>query len=445
MVSRRDLLRALAVSGAIGTTGCNTIVGSGSDQDSPQEQTQTTVLTPTTATATETVIATESPTETLSDTETVTPTPASTPTPTPTPTTTPTIAEKTGTPVYRPDSSIDEFGQAVALSAETAIVVAEEHGAYVFEADSGGWTNTTVLVPTDREDFGGHDTSAALAGDRAIVGGPEAGVAYLFERTDDEWVQRHRFDPDSTEAGEVGRSVAFDGDRVVVGDANNPTTMVSYVGGAYVFASDEGGWTREASFTTGDQDLFGTAVAIDGETVLVGAPFAKPDENQTGAVYAYERADEAWQRQAVLSPADPTDVVYDGMFGQAVALDGDTAVVGAPEIPRGAGRAYVFRRTDTGWTQKARVSPADIDEGAEFGHSVAVVDETVGVGAPQAHETGRTYVFTANDTWTDPLRLTAVDPHEDAEFGAAVALSDTAALVGAPVFRAASGAYLFDL
>lgn len=437
MVPRRDLLRALVASGAVGISGCNTLTDSNSGQKSPQEQTQTTVLTPTPTMETETGTPTEPPAKTLSGTETTTATT--------TRISTPTIAEKIGTPVYSPDSRANEFGQAVTLSAETAIVVAEEHGAYVFEAGRGGWTNTTVLVPTDREDFGGHNVSATLVGNRAMIGGPEAGAVYLFERADDGWTQRHQFKPEDTEAGEFGRSVAFDGDRVVVGDANDPTTMVSYIGGAYVFARDDEDWTREASFTTGAQDLFGTSVAVDGETVLVGAPFAEPDENQTGAVYVYEFVDESWERQAVLSPADSTDVVYEGRFGQAVALDGGTAVVGAPEIPRGTGRAYVFERTNTGWSQKARMTAPDISEGAEFGRSVALVNGTVVVGAPQAHETGRAYVFTGSDTWTKPLRLAAADPHEDAEFGAAVGLSSTTALVGAPIFRAASGAYLFDL
>lgn len=438
MIHRRDFLRALVAAGGAGIAGCNTFLDSESDQD-PQERTQTTVLTPTPTMTTETRTPTGSPTETRPDTETAT----STATPTPTPPTTPTVAEQVGTPVYRPNNGVDEFGQAVALAADTAIVVAEEYGAYVFEAGSDGWTNTTVLVPADREDFGGHAVSATLVGEKAVIGGPEAEAAYLFERADDEWVQRHRFDPDTTRA-EFGRSVAFGGDRVVVGDAHDPTTMVPYVGGAHVFTRDDSGWIREASLTTDTDDLFGTAVAVDGETVLVGAPFATPEESQTGAVYVYERMDESWERQGVLSPADPTDVVSDGRFGQAVALDGSTAIVGAPEIPRGAGRAYVFRRTNTGWSQKARLTAPDISDGAEFGRSVALVDGTVIVGAPQTHEVGRAYVFTASDAWTDPLWLAAANPHEDTEFGAAVALSGTTALVGAPVFRAASGAYLFE-
>lgn len=439
MVPRRDFLRALVAAGSIGIAGCNTFIDSDSDQDSPQERTETTVLTPTLTKTPETESPTKSPTETLLDTETATPTT----TRTATPTTTSSIAEQVGTPVHRLDNGVDEFGQAVALSADTAIVVAEEHGAYVFETGSDGWTNTTVLVPRDREDFGGHKVSASLVGEKAVIGGPEAGAAYLFERAGGEWTQRHRFNPDTIQA-EFGRSVAFDGDRVVVGDAHDPTTMVSYIGGAHIFRSDDGDWTREASITTDTQHLFGTSVAVDDETVLVGAPFAETDEHRPGTVYAYERVDGVWERQAVLSPADAADA-DDARFGQTVALDGDTAVVGAPEIPRGTGRAYVFERTNTGWSQAARVTAPTISEGAEFGRSVALLDGTVVVGAPRAHNTGRAYVFEASDTWTEPLRLAAADLHDDAEFGAVVALSGTTVFVGAPVFRAASGAYVFDL
>lgn len=437
MVPRRDVLRALVAAGSVGIAGCNTFIDSDSERDSPQERTQTAVLTPTRTPEVEP--QTESPTKTPHGTETATPTTKRTATSTKTSS----IAEQVGTPVYRLDNDIDEFGQAVTLSADTAIVVAEGHGAYVFETSSEGWPNTTVLVPSDREDFGGHKVSVSLVGEKAVIGGPEAGAAYLFERADGKWTQRHRFNPDTTQA-EFGRSVAFDGDQVVVGDAHEPTTMVSYVGGAHVFRSDDGDWTREASITTDTQDLFGTSVAVDGKTVLVGAPFAETDDHRPGKVYVYERVDQVWERHAVLSPADAADA-DDARFGQAVALDGDTAVVGAPEIPQGTGRAYVFERTNTGWNQAAEVTASTVSEGAEFGHSVSLMDETAVVGAPRARTTGRAYVFEANDRWTEPLRLAAANLHEDAEFGAAVELSGTTVLVGAPVFRAASGAYVFDL
>jgi hypothetical protein len=442
MVPGRALLRALGLSLTVGVTGCNAL-DDGVDETS--SRTGTSTATPT-ATPTRTLSpTTDGESTTPNPTKTSTPTRTDTPTPTPTPAPTPTVAEAVGTPALAPASDdVDEFGRAVALSNEAAVVVAESYGAYVFEKDDG-WSRTTVLTPDDDENFGGHNVSAALVGEGAIVGGPGAGAgdgigaAYLFERAGDGWRQRHRF-TSGEDTDEFGRAVAFDGDRVVVGDAQDPTTMVTWVGGAYVFGAEGADWTREAHLGTDAQDLFGTSVAVDDDTVLVGAPYAEPVDERTGAVYGYEPADGEWRRRTTLVPDDSTD---DALFGQSVALDGDTAVVGAPGD--GGGSAYVFERTDGEWTRRARVTAPGDDSGGDFGRSVASTGAMAVVGAPDAARSGRAYAFGAADDWTGARRLVATAPHEDAEFGFAVALFDGTALVGSPVLSATSPAYLFEL
>lgn len=421
-----------------GIAGCNEFRRGDPDGTVTLERTQT--VTPTTA-----LYPTSSPASPIEP-----PTDADPRTSTTTPSTTPTstIAEDVGTPALTYGSAgVYEFGRAVALSNEAAIVVAEDHGAYVFEAGNG-WSRTAVLLPEDSDDFGGYNVSAALVGEVAMVGGPGAGTepdtgaVYLFERVGGEWTQRHRFSLDDGESDEFGRSVAFDGDRVVVGDAHNPGTMVPWIGGAYVFAGDGTNWTREANLETDAQDLFGTAVAVDDETVLVGAPYATPGEEQTGAVYAFERVNEQWQRQTVLAPEDSDEV---GLFGQSVALDRGTAVIGSPGTGGGKGSAYVFEQSGREWIQRARVTAPGAGPEDAFGQSVALGGGIAVVGAPEANETGRAYVFRAQDGWAGSLRLVPRDPHEDAAFGSAVALSASTALVGSPVFNATSAAYLFDL
>lgn len=88
-------------------------------------------------------------------------------------------------------------------------------------------------------------------------------------------------------------------------------------------------------------------------------------------------------------------------------------------------------------------NPEAADDGW-FGQAVALDGETAVVGAPRAYDTGRADAVTASDGWTGPLGLAGANPHEDTEFGTAVASSGTTVLVGAPVLRAGSGAYLFD-
>mgnify|MGYP002277417346 CR=1 FL=1 len=434
MVSRRALLRAFGVSVPAGLAGCNGLTNSGGDEAATPTRTATPTTTLPPPTGGEPSPATRSETRTENTTVTSSPTE----------TASAGVTEEAGTPVFTPapNGTVDEFGRAVALSADAAIVLAEGHGAYVFEAD-GGWRLTTVLTPDDGEHFGGYNISAAMVGEEAILGGPgagsEGGAVYLFARDDDQWRQRNQFVPDE-DRDEFGRSVAFDGERVIVGDNNNPTTMESWSGSAYVFGRDEGNWTQEAALGSDAENLFGTAVAVAGDTVLIGAPYAESEGRETGAVFVYEQTDGEWLQQTTLTPDDPVD---DGLFGQAVALDGDTAVVSAPGD--GGSSAYVFEQTETGWTRRARLTATDADSGGDFGRSVAYTDGLAVLGAPDAGESGHAYVFRAANDWTGTRRLVPKNPNQDAEFGFAVALHDTTALVGSPVFRAASPAYLFDL
>lgn len=429
MVPRRTLLRTLGVSVAVGTAGCNT--------DSPEEADDPTE-TPT-ATPTRTLTPTRTP-----ETDTTTRTPE-------TETPTPSVGRGTEAVALVPDR-VDEFGRAVALSDEVAIVVAEGSGAYAFTADDD-WTDPVVLTPPEGHDgFGGYNVSVGLAGGTAVIGGasagpdPNTGAAYLFERTEDGWTLRHQFSPtteentptDEERTNEFGRSIAFDGETVVVGDVHEPTTMVPWIGGAFVFSGQDTAWEQDAALGTEASDLFGTAVAVDGDTLLVGTPYAEVDERTTGAVYAYERRKGAWERRGRFAPDDPHQF---SQFGQSVALDGETAVVGDP----GAGRAYVFDRTSGDWVQQARFDAPVGGSETDFGQSADVAGGTAVVGAPHAEETGRAYVFSADSAWTRSQQLAVTDLPEDAEFGFDVALTGETVLVGAPVFGGSSGAYLFDL
>ena len=433
MVSRRTLLRAFGVSVPAGLAGCDMLTNG--DADEAATPTRTATATATLPPPTDGEPATSTPAETRTETTTAVSTP--------TETASPGVAEEAGTPVFTPtpNGAVDEFGRAVALSADAAVVLAEGHGAYVFEAD-GGWRPTTVLTPDDEEHFGGYNISAAMVGAEAVLGGPgagsEGGAVYLFTRDDDQWRQRHQFVP-TEDRNEFGRSVAFDGERVVVGDNNNPTTMESWSGSAYVFGRDGGNWTQEAALGSDAENLFGTAVTIAGDTVLVGAPYAEPNGQETGAVFVYERADGEWSRRTTLTPDES---VAAGLFGQSVALDGTTAVVGAPGD--GGGGAYVFEQTETGWTRRARLTATAAGSDDDFGWSVAYTGGMAVVGAPKAGENGHAYVFRAADDWT-ARRLVPKNPRGNTEFGFAVALHDTTALVGAPAFEETSPAYLFEL
>ena len=217
---------------------------------------------------------------------------------------------------------------------------------------------------------------------------------------------------------------------------------------AALIATLQGTFTGKATTTMYDQ--LGTAVALSGDTALVGAQyFQEAGEYARGEVYVYVRSNGTWSQQAVLRAPDETDGSY---FGCTVAIDGDTAVIGAYGHLFTAGSVYVFVRSGTTWTLQQRL---DGLIHSQLGWSVAVSGDTLLAGAyvysPSDDDTvkGAARVYTrAGGVWSLQQQLMANDAAANDHFGFAVGLSGDCAVVGAP-FRnggipsGAGAAYVF--
>ncbi len=142
----------------------------------------------------------------------------------------------------------------------------------------------------------------------------------------------------------------------------------------------------------------------------------------TSAVAASPRTTPPIGKQ--LAELKGSDGVAFGFFGFSVAISGSTAVIGAPGNAKDAGRAYVFTKTAAGWTQVAEFRGSDTVAGDEFGHSVAISGSTAVVGAGQhAKDAGRAYVFTKTAAgWTQVAELRGSDTVAGDEFGHSVAI-----------------------
>lgn len=271
---------------------------------------------------------------------------------------------------------------------------------------------------------------------------------------------------------------AGDGLGIVVDerDASYPITIDPLAQQAYLKAS-----------TNGPSDSFGFAVAISGNTAVVGAPeedsnAANVNGNQnddslgnSGAAYVFVRTAGAWTQQAYLKASNPGN--GDG-FGSSVAISGETIVVGAPaedsnatgvdgpdnNFAVGSGAAYVFTRVlGTTWIPDAYLKASNTDLGDSFGTSVAISGDTIIVGAPLEDSTatgvngatgnagadsGAAYVFFRElGAWAPQAYFKASNTGNDDRFGASVAISGDQAVVGAPredgVANEAGAAYTF--
>ena len=239
----------------------------------------------------------------------------------------------------------------------------------------------------------------------------------------------------SGEAGDTfGSAVAVDGDTLVVGASNDDGDGIRQ-GLVIVFERDPvTGWWEYAQPLTdplgADYDHFGSAVALDGDTLVVGAPYDNGAGSDRGAVHVFSRLPSgAWGGHVELPP--PSDA---GRFGSSVDVDGDTIVVGAPGsfIP---GEVHVLTRGTGGWSHSQElVSPTTANRDS-FGASVSIDGNRIVAGSPGVdEERGIVHYFVrgTDDVW-DPLTpFTDPDGAPGDHFGRSVAIDWPIVVVGAP-------------
>jgi nucleoside-specific outer membrane channel protein Tsx len=342
----------------------------------------------------------------------------------------------------------DRLGHPVAISGTTAVVGAwarAKHAgrAYVFTKTAFGWTQVAELKGSDTVAGDLFGESVAISGTTVVVGAllhaKGAGRAYVFIGTGAGWTQVAELKGSDTVAGdEFGWSVAVSGTTVVVGSDHGNTGQVC------VFTKTASGWKQVSELEGADTvvgDSFSNSVAISGTTAVVGA---ESHAASAGRAYVFAKTASGWKQTAELEGAD---TVAGDTFGNSVAISGTSVVVGAYAHAKSAGRAYVFTKTASGWTQAAELKGSDTVANDNFGESVAISGTTAVVGAwLHAKDAGRAYVFIKTGAgWTQAAELKGSDTVASDDFGSSVAISGTTAIVGAAGHANTAGrAYVFE-
>ena len=232
----------------------------------------------------------------------------------------------------------------------------------------------------------------------------------MYTRQSGVWSQVAKLTASDGAGGDYfGISIAVDGDTVVVGAYLDDTSSAD-TGSAYVFTKPNTGWadaTETAKLTASDWgsgDYFGLSVAVEGNIVVVGA--AQDDDNgyNSGSAYVFRKPADGWVTATETAKLTASDGVDDDEFGISVAVHGDTVVAGAWGDDSDKGAAYVFTKPPTGWVTTntaAKLTASDGADDDEFGISVAVHGDTVVAGAwGDDSDKGAAYVFTKpTDGW----------------------------------------------
>ena len=266
--------------------------------------------------------------------------------------------------------------------------------AYVFVRSGITWTQQAKLLAADGAYLDAFGAAVSLSGDTALIGtpgdddkGPESGSAYVFTRSGTTWTQQAKLlASDGAADDNFGWSVTLDGNTALIGAGTDDDTGADS-GSTYVFTRTGTVWTQQQKLVASDGaagDYFGTSLSLDGDTALIGATGDDDSGNWSGSAYVFLRAGTTWTQQQKLIPSDCSE---GDNFGIAVSLDGDTALIGAYNDDY-KGSAYVFTYAGSIWTQQAKLLASDGTMGDWFGYSVALDEDTALIGAPSTDDNG---------------------------------------------------------
>ena len=356
-------------------------------------------------------------------------------------------------------AAYDYFGRSVAISENTMVVGAvdadvgsnqDQGAAYVFVRSGTDWLEQAKLTASDgaaQDEFG---VSVAIDGDTVVVGVHDAyigysgqGTAYVFVRSGTTWVEQQKLTAsDGSPFNRFGHSLAISGDSLVVGAFLSNVGSNTDQGAAYVFVRSGTTWVEQQKLTASDgaaYDVFGHNVAIDGDTVVVGAIKGDGANTDQGSAYVFVRSGTTWVEQQKLTASDGAT---NDWFGNGVTISEDSLVAGAPTADVGdntdQGAAYFFVRSGTTWVEQQKLTSTDGASGDRFGESVDISGDSLvasawldDVGA--ISDQGSAYVFVRSGTdWLEQTKLSASDGAYAEMFGySALAIYGNLVVVGA--------------
>ena len=347
--------------------------------------------------------------------------------------------------------SSDSFGASVAFDGNVAVVGAlyndntnggDAGAAYVYRFDGVNWTLEAKLLADDGAAADLFGVAVAVSGDVAVIGawldddaGSGTGSAYVFRYDGANWTQQAKLTAsDGAAYDHFGGAVSVHGDMVVAG-AIGCDDGGSDSGAAYVYRFNGSAWIEEAKLTASDaadEDWFGASVALHDDVVLVGAYGNDDDGSRSGAAYVFRYDGATWNEETTLTASDAAAL---DEFGRRVAIDTNTAVIGAPgddDAGSASGSAYVFDFDGSSWTEQGKLTASDGAAGDSFGSALSISGDWTVIGAPSASLTGVAYVFRqSGGNWAQAATLIQSDGASFDGFGVSVSISGERAFAGA--------------
>lgn len=354
----------------------------------------------------------------------------------------------------------DDFGHDLALVGQRLFVsLYRTQRVQIFDLSSTGIEAEVLAGDGGSNDWFGY--SIAADANRLVVGAPRhdsagsnAGAAYVYVFDGSVWSFEQKLTATHPTAnGDFGWAVAISGDTIVIGAPRADHLASSEQGSAHVFTLAAGNWTETmelSGFDSVEGDWFGTEVAIDGDLLTCSAENADATYPYSGAIYAYRKTAGSWAHEHKITTTEPG-----GTFGHRVDIEGDRLVVGMPYGGvAAAGVAIVYERVGGAWDSGFTCTVpygASLDQ---VGTDVALSGDRFVAGAifdwSWNDWSGSAYVFEKQGAaWVGTHRLISSDGRRDDIFGISVDFEDARVACGSPSWNSIEGpherAYVYDL
>jgi len=352
-------------------------------------------------------------------------------------------------------TNYDGLGWSVAVDGDVAIVGAPFHqginpnitgGVYIYRRSGNTWNYEAYLDGSDSISKSFVGISVSIYSNRVAFGALTLNgtsrycTAYVYFKSGSTWVRETVLSTAQPAADWDRWGVSLNQNFLAIGASGDPFRG-SLAGSVFVYYRNGSTWSPTGLRITPSDfkpyQFFGASVAAAGTNLLVvGAPGDTVGRNYSGAAYVFRVNNaQSFTQEAKLIPAG---VAPEAEFGASVSAVENLLIIGAPsdetaDIPSGA--AYIYARTNSVWTNTARLTPDGNEAYGSFGQSVAINANRALVGAPQASgissHSGSAWIYQLNGAiWQAQSRLQADTAGED-QMGWSVALSTDASLVGA--------------
>lgn len=260
------------------------------------------------------------------------------------------------------NSTNQSFGRSVTQSDDTILVGSNKNpeqgidsgAVFVYQLlQNGLWLETQKITASDATSDNQFGLKVEIDNDQAVISAPfndydgkiDAGAAYVFENTQGFWNETNKLiASDGVSGDHFSSDVAIDGHWIIIGSNLDKHDNISEAGSAYVFNRDTGSWvfTEKLIASNASPSRFGTSVALEDSTVVIGANKHNSSDINTGIAYVFEYANNRWMETEILSP---NDLQYDDQFGVSADIKNGIIVIGSykdDDVNTDAGAAYIF-------------------------------------------------------------------------------------------------------